>query len=106
MERKFTGAQVEELHRLAYHPSPIVDTAKALAASGIPPDLVPIKTAARLCHVTCTQIRKRIRRGDITAYRASGWRILIPLSAVIEVATPRPLINSSASQNPDSNPSR
>ena len=95
MEQYFTGAQLAEMRRKAYHSS-IVDTAKAIADNGLPADLVTIKVAARLAYCTCTHIRRRIKKGHITAYRA-GSRILIPLSQVIVKITPRPILHTSSS---------
>lgn len=74
-------AQLAELRRLAYRFSD-ADLAAAIAAAGIPKDLVPLNVAAEVCHVTPEAIRSMIRRGKCPSWRI-GARHLVSLSRIL-----------------------
>lgn len=70
-----------DLHRRAYAPT-IADTLAAIEAANLPIDLVPVRTAAALTCQTRSFFSKRVRQGDIKAFRV-GSRLLVSLSQAV-----------------------
>ena len=58
------------------------DVLRAMDATGLPYDIVTLRAAAEVTGVRVPILRRAILRGDIQAWRALGWRLFIPLSAV------------------------